>query len=313
MDEKRTPERTNSSMEQKEYEAPYSLLSLRSSLGSDLLWASWRNNNEPKPVVSVAKRDVPDDVASTGHHLHASFGRTVPLQGNSLERPVLPPRPRMLFASTSTTTSHFSHPQPPSLHATSSIETKPSIPGLPRIIVDGPTNCRLNPFDPERQSPRHHDSDVVEPPNSAGVKRSTRQNRRSVSYHEPKDNTAGSNSRDLSSHNAGSSQPGSYSTPPANMSTHGSVSYTTPTTRVPQTPNERSFGVRFLPANCPSWKIETQTYPHHNGDVEPLLRQRVGLDHSTGSSEMKHEAGEKYDTAAFQKNAAESSGDSGSD
>ncbi|SJL15030.1 uncharacterized protein ARMOST_18512 [Armillaria ostoyae] len=335
-------------MEQKEYEAPYSLLSLHSSLDADLLWSSWRraqatdrryshrqcseefsgsttssqqshvspqhsqqeqseyfqsrsNKNEPNPVVSVAKRDVPDDVASTSHHPHTSFGRAVPLQGNALQGPVLPPRSRMLFASTSTKTSHFSHPQPPSLHGPSSIEAKPSISGLPQIIVDGPSSCRLNPIDPQRQFRRHHESDVFEPPNSAGAMRSSRQDRRSAPYQDRKDNTAGSSYRDLGSHSAGSSQLGSYFTPPANMSAHGSVSLTTPTTRVPRTPNERSFGVRFLPANCPSWKIGTQNYPHPNGDAGPLFRQSVGLDHSTGSSE----AGKQYDTTALQRNAAE--------
>ncbi|PBK88057.1 hypothetical protein ARMGADRAFT_1168246 [Armillaria gallica] len=339
-------------MEQKEYEAPYSLLSLHSSLDADLLWSSWRraqatdrryfhrqcseefsshispqqsqqeeskhfqsrsNKNEPKPVVSVAKQDVPDDVASTNHHPNTSFGRAVPLQGNSLQRPVLPPRSRMLFASTSTKTSHFSHPQPPSLHAPSSIETKPSISGLPQIIIDGSSSCRLNPIDPQRQFRRHHESDVFEPPNSAGAMRSSRQDRRSAPYQDRKDNTAGSSSRDLSSHSSGSSQLGWYSTPPANISAHGGVRLTTPTTRLPQTPNERSFGVRFLPANCPSWKIGTQNYPHPNGDVEPLSRQSVSLDYSTGSREMRHEVGKQYDTNVPQRNIAESSGDLGSD
>lgn len=270
------------------------------------------NKNEPKHIVSVAKRDVPDDVASTSHHSNTSFGHAVPLQGNSLQRPVLPPRSRMLFASTSTKTSHFSQPQPPSLHAPSSTETKPSISGLPQIIIDGPSSCRLNPIDPQRQFRRHHESDVFEPPNSAGAMRSSRQDRRSVPYQDPKDNTAGSSSRDLSSHSADSSQLGSYSTPPANISAHGGVRLTTPTTRLPQTPNEQSFGVRFLPANCPSWNIGTQNYPHPNGDAEPLFRRSVGLDHSTGSREMRCEVGKQYDTNALQGNAAESSGDSGS-
>ncbi|KAK0231753.1 hypothetical protein EDD85DRAFT_956565 [Armillaria nabsnona] len=339
-------------MEQKEYEAPYSLLSLHSSLDADLLWSSWRraqatdrryshrqcseefsnhvspqqsqqkeskhfqscsNKNEPKPVVSVAKRDVLDDVASTSRHPDTPFRRAVPLQGNSLQRPILPPRSRMLFASTTTKTSHFSHPQPPSLHAPSCAETKPSISGLPQIIIDGPSSCRLNPIDPQRQFRRHHESDVFEPPNSAGAMRSSRQDRRSAPYQDRKDTTAGSSSRDLSSHSAGSSQLGSYSTPPANTSAHGGVRLTIPTTGVPQTPNERSFGVRFLPANCPSWNIGTQNYPHPNGDVEPLFRQSVSLDHSTGSREMRHETGKQYDTNVLQRNAAESSGDSGSD
>ncbi|KAK0473006.1 hypothetical protein IW261DRAFT_1506159 [Armillaria novae-zelandiae] len=341
MDEKRTPESTSSSMEQKEYEAPYSLLSLHSSLDADLLWASWRkaqatdrryshrqsseelsdsttssqkshvslqqsqqkaskylqprgDKQEPKRVVSVARRDVPNNVASTGHHPDASFGRAVRLQGNSFQRPILPPRSRMLFDSTSTKTSLFSHQEPPSLHAPSIIEAKPSISGLPKLILEGPSNCRLSPIDPERQFRRHHESDIFEPPNSAGAMRSPRQDRRSAPYQDRKDNTSGSSSRDLSSHSAGSSQLGPYSTPPANIPTHGSVSLTTPNTMAPQTTNERAFGVRFLPPNCPSWKIGTQNYPLPNGDVtaEPPSKQSAGPSHST-VRERKYEAGKQ--------------------
>ncbi|KAK0209818.1 hypothetical protein IW262DRAFT_496158 [Armillaria fumosa] len=346
-------------MEQNEYEAPYSLLSLHSSLDADLLWASWRraqatdrryshrqssekmsgsatssqnshvspqqnqqearrhfqprsDRNKPRPIVSVAKRDVPDNVASTGHHPNTSFGRAVTLQGDSLQRPLLPPRSRMLFASTSTETSHFSHQQPPSLHAPSSIDAKPSISGLPQLILDGPSNCRLNPIDPQRQFRRHHESDFFEPPNSARAMRSPRHDHRSAPYHDHKDNTAGSSSRDLSSHSAASSQLGPYSAPQANISAHGSVSLTSPNTVAPQTPNERSFGVRFLPPNCPSWKVGTPNYPHPNGDVEPAFEESVGPSHSTGSCGMKRKAKKQYDANVLQKNAAESSGDSGS-
>ncbi len=89
--------------------------------------------------------------------------------------------------------------------------------------------------------------------------RSSRQDRRSAPYQDRKDNTAGSSSRDLSSHSADSSQLGSYSTLPANISAHGGVRLTTPTTRLPQTPNERSFGVRFLPPTARPGTLELGT------------------------------------------------------
>ncbi|KAK0491968.1 hypothetical protein EDD18DRAFT_1185585 [Armillaria luteobubalina] len=263
------------------------------------------DKSEPKPVVSVAKRDAPDNVASAGHHPNTSFVRAVTLQVNSVQRPFLPSRSRMLFASMSTKTRHFSHQQPTSLYAPSSLDAKPSISGIPQLIINGPSNCRLNPIDTERQFRRHHESDFFEPPNSAGATRSPRQDHRSAPYHDRKDGAIASSSRDSSSRSAASSQLGPYSAPQANLSAHGSVHLTTPNNMAPHTPNERSFGLRFLPPNRPSWKVGTPNYPHPNGDMEFAFNQSASPSHST--------AGRLYDPNIPQRNAApESSRDSGS-
>ncbi|KAG7441979.1 uncharacterized protein BT62DRAFT_1041892 [Guyanagaster necrorhizus] len=237
----------------------------------------WRKKTSPPTAAYSTNQDGQGVGYAT-----INYSATMSTSG-SLPRPaVMPPRPRMLFAST-TTISLFTQSQSPQsrLNARPSDEAMPFTSGLPHVI-DGPSNYQLSPIDPQRQFPHHHDPEIYKASTPAGPVRSTRQERRSAPYRDHEGPIASSSSHSFAIDAARPGHPGSHTSPPTQRSAHS-----TTLSGVLQTPIE--FDVRFHQANCPSWRIGSTNYPHPKGDVEPLTQRHRK---PAGGKKGKRKAGE---------------------
>ncbi|KAK0449066.1 uncharacterized protein EV420DRAFT_1750767 [Desarmillaria tabescens] len=252
------------------------------------------------PVASITSH-IPNALASDGHGLAFSFDNAVSSKNISVHLSRLPPRPSMLFPSTSTNTHQMSHLQPPHFHTPSSRQTNLSTSDLPRVIMDGLSSSRLRPIDPQRQFRPHQESDgTFEPSDTARPVRSARQDHRSSPYQDHKGSIDSSSSDTLSGYGAGSRHPVSRSfARPADSSlpAHHQSGHTTTPAEPPRKSGQRSFG----------------DYPHPNGGFEPSAGGPTNLDYPIVGRTVKRNLEEQHDGSVPRKNAAARGGsDSGS-